>query len=138
VLSAGSPAARREHAALQDWMDGNSGRLFVPTIVVAEIVSGIAGVRRAGALRRAAALEAWLDETLRLHAGRVVPFDVAAARATGLLQEHARATGQAPGFADLAIAGIAAARGLTILTRNLRHFAPLGVAALDPYVTLPA
>ena len=68
----------------------------------------------------------------------MLPLDAEAAHETGLLIDRARATGHAPGFADLAIAGIAAARGLTILTRNLRHFAPLGVAAIDPYVTLPA
>ncbi len=32
----------------------------------------------------------------------------------------------APGFADLAIAATAGSRDLTVLTRNLRHFAPLG------------
>jgi len=29
------------------------------------------------------------------------------------------------------------ANGLTVLTRNLRHFAPLGVPALDPFGELP-
>ena len=47
-----------------------------------------------------------------------------------------RAAGRAPGFADVAIAA-AASRDLTILTRNLRHFAPLGVRAIDPFDTLP-
>jgi predicted nucleic acid-binding protein len=32
----------------------------------------------------------------------------------------------------LAIAATAAAHGLTLLTANLRHFAPLGVPALNP------
>ena len=62
---------------------------------------------------------------------------MAAARETGLIADRARARGLAPGFADLAIAGIATAHGLTILTRNLRHFAPLDVPAHDPYAALP-
>jgi hypothetical protein len=37
-------------------------------------------------------------------------------------------------LADLAIAATAQKHGFTILTRNLRHFGPLGVAALDPSV----
>jgi hypothetical protein len=118
-------------------MDHNSSRLFVPTVVIAEIIGGIAGARRAGALRKAAALEGWFEETMRLYAGRVLSLDAEAAHATGLLLDRARALGHSPGFADLAIAGIAAARGLTLLTRNLRHFAPLGIAAQDPYASLP-
>jgi hypothetical protein len=50
---------------------------------------------------------------------------------------HAHALGLAPGFADLAIAGIAQAHGLIVLTRNLRHFAPLGIAASDPFAARP-
>ena len=50
---------------------------------------------------------------------------------------HARAAGHTPGFADVAIAATAGSRGLTILTRNLRHFVPLGIEAADPFETLP-
>lgn len=74
---------------------------------------------------------------LHLYARRILPIDAEAACATGLLIDRARARGLAPGFADLAIAGIAQAHGLTLLTRNLRHFAPLGVSAQDPYAALP-
>ena len=118
-------------------MDRNSTRLFVPSVVVAEIVGGIEGARSAGAGRKAAALDDWLAETMRLYAGRVLPLDEPAARMTGALIARARLRGQSPGFADLAIAGIAMAHGLTVLTRNLRHFASLGVPALDPYTSLP-
>jgi len=41
------------------------------------------------------------------------------------------------GFADVVIAATARCHGLTILTRNVRHFAPLGAAAVDPFKTLP-
>lgn len=125
------------HVLLQVWMDRNSARLFVPSIVVAEIVGGIESARRAGAVRKAAALDGWLEETMRLYAGRVLPLDEAGARMTGALIAYARSLGQSPGFADLAIAGIAMAHGLTVLTRNLRHFAPLGVPAHDPYAAVP-
>ena len=125
------------HVLLQVWMDRNSARLFVPSIVVAEIVGGIESARRAGAGRKAAALDGWLEETMRLYAGRVLPLDEAGARMTGALIAYARSLGQSPGFADLAIAGIAMAHGLTVLTRNLRHFAPLGVPAHDPYAAVP-
>ena len=73
---------------------------------------------------------------LHLYGDRVLPFDVPAALA-GELIDAARAAGRAPGFADIANAATAANRGLTVLTRNLRHFAPLGARAIDPFDTLP-
>jgi hypothetical protein len=35
--------------------------------------------------------------------------------------------------ADLLIAATALEHGLTVVTRNLRHFTPTGVAPLDPW-----
>jgi predicted nucleic acid-binding protein len=68
---------------------------------------------------------------------RFLPFDVAVARVAGRLSDRARSKGRSPGFPDLAIAATAAAHNLTVLTRNLRHFAPLGVPAHDPFAALP-
>ena len=79
----------------------------------------------------------WLDLLLHLYDARVLHFDVAAARLAGVLSDRARASDHAPGFADIAIAATAASRGLTVLTRNLRHFGPLGIAAIDPFEELP-
>jgi predicted nucleic acid-binding protein len=44
----------------------------------------------------------------------------------------------APGFADIVIAATARSRGLTIPTRNARHFEPLDVPTLNPFVRLPS
>jgi predicted nucleic acid-binding protein len=82
VISAGAPSKRRA-TAVADWMNRNSGRLFLSTITVAEIRDGIAKARRAGALRKASALTAWLDALLHLYGDRVLPFDVPAARFAG-------------------------------------------------------
>ena len=38
---------------------------------------------------------------------------------------------------DLIDTNAAASRGLTVLTRNLRDFGPLGIAAIDPFEELP-
>ncbi len=55
----------------------------------------------------------------------------------GLLMDRSRAAGHAPGFADLAIAAMAGVHDLTVLTRNMRHFAPLDIPAHDPFESLP-
>lgn len=122
---------------LAGWLEANTAHLFLSTITVAEIEDGIAKARRTGATRKAAALTAWLDRLLHLYGSHVLPFDLGAARIAGPLADLARARGQAPGFADLAIAGIARANGLVLLTRNLRHFLPLGVKARDPFTDPP-
>ena len=67
-----------------------------------------------------------------------MPFDIAAARLAGMPMDRARATGHSPGFADLAIAATAHSRDLTVLTCEVRHFAPLDIRVMDPPETLPA
>ena len=137
VLSTGAPGRRERSAALVDWMDARSDALFLSAVTVAEIHHGIARLKRTGAAERAARLHDWLDLVLHLYGDRVIPFDIDAARAAGPLMDKARATGQSPGFADLAIAATAGSRNLTVLTRNLRHFVPLNISAIDPFEALP-
>ena len=136
VLSAGAPS-RVAPADLIDWMDAHSAELFLSAVTVAEIEDGIAKLRRDGATRKAADLTAWLETLLHLYGNRILPIDTAVARVAGVLSDQARAQGQAPGFADIAIAATAKHHGLTLLTRNLRHFEPLGVPSIDPFVALP-
>jgi len=119
-------------------MDEHSAELYLSAVSIAEIEAGISGLRRRRATRRAGELEAWLETLLHLYAARVLPFDIAVARIAGRLTDHARGKGHAPGFADVAIAATAKHHDLTILTRNTRHFEPLGVPLLDPAHGLPA
>jgi predicted nucleic acid-binding protein len=137
VVSAGAPSKRGASAALATWMDDNSADLFMSAVSIAEIEAGIARLRRQGARRKAHDFTAWLDTLLHLYAERVLPFDVRTARIAGDLSDLALSKGRAPGFADVAIASTAKLCGFTILTRNARHFQPLGVPFLDPFVALP-
>ncbi len=137
VISADAPTKARASPELAAWMERNSDVLYLSAITVAEVEDGIARARRLGARRKAAALAAWIEAVLHLYGERVLAFDTTAARIAGRLSDRAREGGHAPGFADLAIAATAEAHGLTILTRNMRHFRPLGVAARDPFVGLP-
>ncbi len=137
IISAGAPN-RSPHAPLAQWMDTNSARLYLSTISIAELDSGISKSRRAGSTRKADLIANWLDQLLHLYGARVLPFDVGAARIAGALIDACRAKGTPVGFPDVAIAATAKANGLVVLTRNLKHFAPLGVPAHDPYASLPA
>ena len=58
---------------------------------------------------------------------RILPVDVATARRWGQLSAvlgHESA--------DILIAATALEHGLTVATRNVRHFEPTGVAVVDP------
>lgn len=136
VLSAGAPS-RVVPGDLIAWMDEHSAELFLSAVTVAEIEDGIAKLRREGSTRKAADLMAWLETLLHLYGSRILSFDTTTARVAGELSDQARAQGQAPGFADIAIAATAKHHGLTLLTRNLRHFEFLGVPVIDPFAALP-
>ena len=78
-----------------------------------------------------AVLRRWFDENvLPAFADRVLPFDLSAARilATYRVPEHAP-------FDDALIAAVAESAEMTVVTRNIKHFEPLGVACLDPWDT---
>jgi len=75
---------------------------------------------------------------LHLYGDRVLPFDIPTAEIAGTLADLARGRGHSSGFADIAIAATAGRHGLTILSRNERHFAPMDVAVIDPFQKLPA
>jgi predicted nucleic acid-binding protein len=137
VISAGAPSRAAASAALVNWMDRNSTALFLSVVTVAEVADGIAKARREGAVRKAVTLAAWLDTLSHLYGDRILALDFAVSRIAGILSDAARGQGQAPGFADIVIAATARYHGLTILTRNGRHFEPLGMAVVDPFTALP-
>lgn len=118
-------------------MDRNSAGLFLSVITVAEVEDGIAKARRQGATRKAERLSEWLEVLLHLYDARIIPVELKVARLMGRLTDLARGKGHDPGLADVAIAATALQHGYTILTRNLRHFEPLAIPALDPFSALP-
>jgi predicted nucleic acid-binding protein len=136
VISAAAPG-RPVPSALVKWMDAHSDSLFLSAVTVAEIEDGIAKSRREGATRKSSNLVSWLETVLHLYGDRILAFDAPTARIAGAIADRARGQGHAPGFADIIIAATARCHGLTILSRNIRHFEPLGVAVLNPFVALP-
>jgi len=139
VISAVSPRRHRDDrtTAVARWLEANSEGLWLSVITASEVASGIAKAHRSGAVRHAAELHEWWDEIAYGFADRILPLDLAAAKLAGEMLDRARAGGVEPGFEDAAIAAIAERAGLTVLTRNARHFAPLGAAHLDPFKALP-
>jgi toxin FitB len=78
-------------------------------------------------------LRQWLDRVFDDYADRILTFDLAAARIAGVLGEPAQANARYPSFADIAIAAIAKARELVLVTLNRHHFDPLRLAIFNPF-----
>lgn len=134
VLSARAPTKAVPSAALIDWMDRNSGHLFISVITIAEVEEGIAKARRYGAFSQAERLGEWLETILHLYSSHILMLNIPVARLVGGLADQARGAGLSP---DLAIAATARRYGYTILTRTLRRFAGFGVPLHDPFIALP-
>lgn len=101
---------------------------FVAALSIAEIERGVVAKERTDPAQ-GAVLRRWLEEhLLPAFAGRVLPFDLSAAR---ILATYP-VPDQAP-LDDALIAAIAQSTGMTIATRNTRHFDPLGVSIINPW-----
>lgn len=133
VLSAFAPGKAGASPETVAWFEAQTERLFLSAVSVIEIAAGIAKLHRSGAARRAADLTAWFDRLLGLYGGKVLAVDVAVARRAGAIADRAKASGHDPGLADIAIAATAEIHRLAVLTRNRRHFEPLGVIMFDPF-----
>jgi predicted nucleic acid-binding protein len=117
------------HPRVAAWIAGqDEGALFVSAVTIGEIARGVALEARCNPAA-GLALADWLDRTCLQFADRILPFDAQAARLWGRLSAEI-----GHGGADLQIAATALAAGFTVATRNTRHFAPTGVALVDPSV----
>jgi predicted nucleic acid-binding protein len=136
IVSADAPSKRPvSSAAFTTWVREHSGLLYISTVTVAEIEAGIARAVRISATAKAHRLRRWLAAVEHFYADRVLAFGIREAREAGAILDRARA--HDPGFEDIAIAATAAAHDFTVLTANERHFAPLGVAVVNPLKQLP-
>ena len=132
VLSLLAPGRPAPDDRLTAWLREHDDQLYISAVTIAEIEQGICKLRRAGGAERAEALSQWLGALLAEAAARILPLDAAVGRVAGRLSDQALAVGRHPGFPDVAIAATAVAHDLVLMTGNGRHFAPLGVAFVDP------
>ena len=101
--------------------------LFISVVSIGEIERGIERARKSDAVF-AAELEHWLETLLSLYADRLLPVTANAARLWGKLSARLGHDG-----ADVLIAATALSHGATVVTRNVKHFAPTGVQVLNPF-----
>ncbi|HEY3622403.1 MAG TPA: type II toxin-antitoxin system VapC family toxin [Roseiarcus sp.] len=105
--------------------------LFISTISVSEILFGVASL--AAGKRRNRLAAAFENAILRLFAGRILSFDLEAARAYASLMSAARGRGVPIPIVDGQIAAIAKANGFSVATRDEAPFRAAGLNVVNPW-----
>ena len=117
----------RPNRAVLDWIaDAPAEQLFVSAVTIGEIQAGIE-ITRGKDAAKAEELEAWLDKVLASYG--VLPMDAPAFREWARLM-HGRSDTMTE---DAMIAATAIVHRLTVVTRNVNDFAPLGVETENPF-----
>lgn len=122
----------RPDRAVEAWFTTNRGRdLFTTATVVGEASAGIA-ILPPG--RRRIELQDGLDLQLATrYAGHVLPFDLEAGLVYGMVQELRRTQGRPIHIGDAQIAAVCLLHEATLVTRNTRDFAGLGLKLVNPW-----
>ena len=137
VLSQVTPTKTLQDRGLSAWLRRNGEHCYLSAISIAEFSYGATWLARKGATRRAMQLQTWIRSVLALHRERILGIDEAVALRAGELMTAGRANGVTVDIEDALIAACAELRGMIVLTDNVRHFAPMGVAYLNPIKELP-
>ncbi len=107
---------------------------WISVAVIAEIRSGIefSAVNRHGV-----DLEAWLVHSLLPQfSGRILEVDERTAHHWGRFDRQLRRLSVKEPTIDALLAATAKVHGLIVVTRNVKHFAPLGIPVFDPYAAM--
>jgi toxin FitB len=115
-----------------EWLDAaDEDLLYLSVLTLGEIRKGIAALPQG---RRRSLLEAWLEMGLRTRfAPRILAIDEPIADRWGAITGEAVRRGRALSAIDALLAATALHHNLTIVSRNVRHFAAIHVPILNPW-----
>ena len=115
------------------WLDEqDETSLYISVISLGEIEKGILKLR-ASDRRRSQKLTAWLGKVEQRFAGRILPLDAAALHVWAQIAACSEQAGQPLPVMDGLLMATAQCHGLTVVTRNVPHYEPTGVAVLNPF-----
>lgn len=125
---------RQPNAHVTQWMSERpANTLYLSVLTLGELRKGVEGLADERRKRR---LLDWLEVELPAYfGGRIVSVDAAVADRWGRLLAQARRPVPA---IDSLLAATALARGLTLVTRNLKDFHYPDLQVLDPWVAQEA
>mgnify|MGYP003594110241 CR=1 FL=1 len=122
------PAADRDYLR---WFDtAAEDDIFISVITIGELKRGVSLLPEGD--RKLQVGRVVTNIVLRFN-DRILPFDQKVADTWGELSARLRRAGVVIGAPDEMIAATSLAFGLTLVTRNTRHFASTGCALLSPW-----
>lgn len=133
VLSELRKPPRRSDPVVREWIGSQTGAdLALSVVTIFEIELGIQQLARRD-IDQAQRLQRWLeDEVIDEFAGRTLSLDITAMRTAAALHVPDPRPDR-----DSLIAATALDHGLTVVTRNVKDFEPMGVPVIDPWNTKP-
>ena len=131
VISNARKRARANPGVRQFFRDAATQKipLFLSAVTIGELRQGVETVRHRGDVAQATRLARWLGTITRDYADAILPFDEETAQIWGKLRVP-----HAENPLDKQIAATALMYGLTVVTRNVAHYQPTGVAVLNPFM----
>jgi predicted nucleic acid-binding protein len=132
VLSEFGRSTIPPHPHVKRWVESaNPDALFTSVLCLGEIRKGIELLPPS---RKRSELEQWLNTGLNGWFGNnLLPITKVISNRWGALDAQMQQKGRRLGNIDGLIAATALEHGLTVITRNTRHFEDLGVTLLDPW-----
>lgn len=129
VVSELRKPTQRINPNVRAWAAGiDSDSVFLSVITISELSHWVASVRRKDPVQ-GSLLEGWLhDDLLAEYATRIIPIDVEVAMIAGPLHVP-----DPRDYRDAFIAACALRHQLTVVTRNVHDFAPMGVRLVNPF-----
>lgn len=125
------PKRARPDSGVVAWLnDQLQSDFHLSVITVGELRRGIV---RLDPSRRRDELDFWLAELIIRFRERILPVDLDVTERWASLAEAQRAAGRASEMTDELIAATAHVHGLTVVTRNTRHFEHTGCRVLSPW-----
>lgn len=119
------------HPPVIEWLDEQVPEtLFLSSVTIAELHFGVAALPDG---KRKQHIEAAVNRLTDVYRGRVLPFDIEAAKQYAPLAKTARQKGRGFPMPDSFIASIAAVNGFTVATRDTEPFEAAGLNVINPW-----
>jgi predicted nucleic acid-binding protein len=109
-------------------VEAEQAPVYLSVVTIGEVRRGIEIIRHRGDKSQAEQLESWLQKILDDYEDCILAFDVESSQMWGRLRVP-----HPDNALDKQIAATALIHGLTVVTRNERHYRGSGVGVLNPF-----
>lgn len=122
------------NVAVARWIASlDEDQVFLSVATFAEVSRGVELLP--SGIRRTSLTEWFRDELPTRFNGRILDIDQRVAEAWGVILVRGQRLGETVSVMDGFFAATAEVHGLILATRNVRHFARLGIDVIDPWKT---